>query len=469
MLMRVATLVFLFCARIRFPKTESIASIIRGRYGEKLLKEVRKFEKLDYKLRKVQLDLDFLNNSKGNDIIPNFLNFRLANKKLQDSFSYKTCQHNLLLTEINLKRSHLRVLKNEFYLFHNELKSVLSCIDFAHVCSLFLSSNNVILKSHDSIQQKKFNVLLRKQQPKHDPDRVIFNYSKISLSDAEKSLLAKGLRFSLPPKKLNYADYLVNFELFYRSIRNLDVLSNGDLDFVKTKIKYAALSSFRFYNANIPQNLSDEELEALEKLSKDNNLVVQKADKGNFVVLVDKDVYVNYMENILKDQSKFEKVKIKTSILSFQVNHEKRINEYLKSLKNSGSLSVDQYKKIKAVGSRPGLLYGLCKVHKAIVDICPPFRPILSAIGTPTYKIAKFLVPVLNCVTVNEFTIKESFAFAKEIVDQESSLFMASLDVDSLFTNIRLDETINICTESIFNESDTVEGLNKSEFKELLS
>ena len=72
-------------------------------------------------------------------------------------------------------------------------------------------------------------------------------------------------------------------------------------------------------------------------------------------------------------------------------------------------------------------------------------------------------------MTVNEFTIKDSFAFAKEIVDQDSSLFMASLDVDSLFTNIPLDETINICTESIFNESDTVEGLNKSAFKELLS
>ena len=122
--MRVATLVFLFLARIRFPKTESIVSIICRRYGEKLLKEVRKFEKLDYKLRKVQLDLDFLSNCKDNDIIPNFLNFRLANKKLQDSFPYKICQHNLQLTEINLKRSRLRVLKNEFYLLHNELKSV---------------------------------------------------------------------------------------------------------------------------------------------------------------------------------------------------------------------------------------------------------------------------------------------------------------------------------------------------------
>ena len=150
--MRVATLVFLFLARIRFPKTESIPSIIRRRYGDKVLREVRQFEKLDYKLRKVQLDLDFLCKCKDSDVIPKFLNFRLANKKLQDSLTYKNCQRNLLITEINLKKSRLRVLKKELYLLHSELKSVLNCIDFVHVCSLFLSSNDVILKSHDSIQ-----------------------------------------------------------------------------------------------------------------------------------------------------------------------------------------------------------------------------------------------------------------------------------------------------------------------------
>ena len=155
MFMRVTTLVFMFLARIRFPKTESIPSIIRRRYGDKVLREVRQFEKLDYKLRKVQLDLDFLCKCKDSDVIPKFLNFRLANKKLQDSLTYKNCQRNLLITEINLKKSRLRVLKKEFYLLHSELKSVLNCIDFAHVCSLFLSSNDVILKSHDSIQQKE--------------------------------------------------------------------------------------------------------------------------------------------------------------------------------------------------------------------------------------------------------------------------------------------------------------------------
>ena len=152
MFIRAATLVFLFLARIRFPKTESISSIIRRRYADKVLREVRQFEKLNYKLRKVQLDLDFLCICKDSDVIAKLLNFRLINKKLQDSVTYKNCQRNLLITEINLKKSRLMVLKKKFYLLHSELKSVLNGIDFAYVCSLFLSGNDVILKSHDSIK-----------------------------------------------------------------------------------------------------------------------------------------------------------------------------------------------------------------------------------------------------------------------------------------------------------------------------
>ena len=50
---------------------------------------------------------------------------------------------------------------------------------------------------------------------------------------------------------LDYADYLVQFELFFRDIRDLDILSNEDLDFVKAKTKEVALSSYRSYNNNL--------------------------------------------------------------------------------------------------------------------------------------------------------------------------------------------------------------------------
>ena len=46
---------------------------------------------------------------------------------------------------------------------------------------------------------------------------------------------------------------------------------------------------------------------------------------------------------------------------------------------------------------------------------------------------------------------------------------MGSLDLDSLFTNIPLEGTIEICTNELFKEFETVEGLSKTEFKELLS
>ena len=101
---------------------------------------------------------------------------------------------------------------------------------------------------------------------------------------------------------------------------------------------------------------SNEEFEALKTLSGNCNLVIQKADKGNSVVIVEKDVYVRYMEMILSDLNKFEKVNIKKAILNFSINREKNINNYLKRLEKSVSLSTKQYKKIKAVGSRPGVL-----------------------------------------------------------------------------------------------------------------
>ena len=46
---------------------------------------------------------------------------------------------------------------------------------------------------------------------------------------------------------------------------------------------------------------------------------------------------------------------------------------------------------------------------------------------------------------------------------------MGSLNVDSLFINIPLEVTNNICTNLIYNIEDVIEDINKSEFKNLLS
>ena len=57
---RVFTLVCLFIIRCRFPADKSVAVIIRERYGSNVLKDVRKLEKIDFKKRKVKLDINYL-------------------------------------------------------------------------------------------------------------------------------------------------------------------------------------------------------------------------------------------------------------------------------------------------------------------------------------------------------------------------------------------------------------------------
>ena len=83
--------------------------------------------------------------------------------------------------------------------------------------------------------------------------------------------------------------------------------------------------------------------------------------------------------------------------------------------------------------------------------------------NTGTYKWAKFFVPLLKPFTSNGYTVKDSFDFAKDITQQNYKLFMVSLDLDSLFTNVPLDGTIETCV------SQTISGLNKQQVLEVLS
>ena len=64
--------------------------------------------------------------------------------------------------------------------------------------------------------------------------------------------------------------------------------------------------------------------------------------------------------------------------------------------------------------------------------------------------------------------VKDSFAFAEEIVGKCSEYFMGSLDVDSLFTNILLEETIDICANKLSKFTEKVDGLSEIEFKKVL-
>ena len=64
---------------------------------------------------------------------------------------------------------------------------------------------------------------------------------------------------------------------------------------------------------------------------------------------------------------------LKLTTINFAINQEKRVDNILKKLVAANSISEETKRSLKPVGTRTGIMYRLCKVHKDIIDNCPPF------------------------------------------------------------------------------------------------
>ena len=98
----------------------------------------------------------------------------------------------------------------------------------------------------------------------------------------------------------------------------------------------------------------------------------------------------------------------------------------------------------------PARLYGLPKMHKVTQEgEMPPFRPIVSSIGSCNYKLAKVLGNMLRPLICTDYSCSDTFSFVKEIQSKnfDANCFMVSYDVQSLFTNIPLHETIDLAVD----------------------
>ena len=122
-------------------------------------------------------------------------------------------------------------------------------------------------------------------------------FSKYELSHYEQWLLVKNVNFCLPPRYLHWADYLINFELFFTTVFDIGIFSNGSLNFLKARTKEVAHSCYRIYNNNVLQPLCKEEFCVLQSLSKNKNIVIQNSHKGIPVAIADKARFLDKMDS----------------------------------------------------------------------------------------------------------------------------------------------------------------------------
>ena len=212
--------------------------------------------------------MDFLYYCRNNNLIPTFLKFKSANKVLANSDVYKSCQLKVLAVEIEEKKRAINEHKNHHYKLMIEIKQQVNPIDFAHISLIFLICYGKNIQKWKEVQYCKILKLGKNSLSRSNPNKVIYNFSSVTLSDSDKSLLSKGLNFALPPASLEFSEYLVDYELFFRDTLSLETF-HLDRELLKSKLKNLAFSSFRTYNSSRkPNNFTPEEFESFLKLIK---------------------------------------------------------------------------------------------------------------------------------------------------------------------------------------------------------
>ena len=99
---------------------------------------------------------------------------------------------------------------------------------------------------------------------------------------------------------------MIPFELLYRDVDSLEV-SNLDKEFIRGRLRDSAFLSYKDNSKTFEKNLPKAEFDALKILFKNKDIIIQKADKGTTVVILNRKDYVCKMKNILNDIQSFIK------------------------------------------------------------------------------------------------------------------------------------------------------------------
>ena len=144
------------------------------------------------------------------------------------------------------------------------------------------------------------------------------------------------------------------------------------------------------------------------------------------------------------------------------------LQRFLCKLKQKNFFNEIEYDKLYPSGSAPARIYGTPKMHKFFSsDSFPKLRPIVLSIGTFNYNLAHFLCDLLSPLVPNDYTCNDTFSFVFQIKNANlSKKFLVSYDVTSHFTNIPLQQTIDIAINLICNHNPNL-NIARKELKKL--
>ena len=173
-----------------------------------------------------------------------------------------------------------------------------------------------------------------------------------------------------------------------------------------------------------------------------------KADKGNCLVVLDREEYDSKMESLLADRSTYELVS------RSPLKRQQKIDDY-------------RCFKLRSTDGIPPAIRGSIKHHKGGY----PLRPIVTCIGSALYNSSKFLTDILAPIQkCNGFSVANSQEFSNEIADVniQDDETVVSFDVVSLFTAIPVDKACDYIRKKLEGDS-SLHSRTKLDIEDIIS
>ena len=162
----------------------------------------------------------------------------------------------------------------------------------SHINKVIKNEKLKIKTRHD----KKYRSLKIPVNQDEFNNKLVYNLSYRTLSEAEESLLAKGWKYAIKINRCNVLNMKAEFEYMYYIMEKNLLLGNKDnSNKIKTLINEFG-NHFKKKLDKEVQNLSFDELNAISTLLNEHSLVISKVDKGNAIVVLNKSDYLNKLD-----------------------------------------------------------------------------------------------------------------------------------------------------------------------------
>lgn len=281
----------------------------------------------------------------------------------------------------------------------------------------------------------------------------ILNLSGHAFTVQEKLLLSKGLSFIPTARDVNNFEILSDFDYFAYKLRkqtkphSIRPINDGftlyrkPTDFTNMPTNYplfeGALESIKIQLSQLPTNnkpafnLSKRQHFALKSLMQNNNIIINKADKGSTVVIQNRNDYIDEALTHLNDTVTYQPLSgDSTNHICQQIKNV--LTDFLEKCYITKNMYLFCLPPPKA---RLARIYFLKKIHKNPMGI----RPIVSSCLSPTENISQFIDYWLQPHIKQLLSyLKDTTQFIQEVETLHIPHFQSNLGLNSNFTFITL-------------------------------